>query len=173
MRKGFLQRQPVDHGAQHAHVVGGRLIHLASGGKSRAADDVATTHHHCQLHGAGLAVRVGDLVRKETKLLGINAQFSGLREALAAHFQHHSFEALGHASSSLIVAHTRRGWRMVDARPPSRRQGNAGGPQPLRPTMRPWPHRRPILPPVSQWMLRRVRVARVLGRWDCVGCSWG
>ena len=59
MAQRILQRQRVDDGGQHAHVVGGRPVH--TGGRTRCAPpDVAAPDHHCEL-GAQRGVRLGDL----------------------------------------------------------------------------------------------------------------
>jgi hypothetical protein len=45
----FLQRQRVDDGREHAHVVGGGALDVAVLGKGRAADEIAAPDDHREL----------------------------------------------------------------------------------------------------------------------------
>ncbi len=58
-----LQRQRVDHGGQHAHVVGGDAVHVA-GLLGDAAEKISAAHHDGDLDAQRVDVRQfgGDLV---------------------------------------------------------------------------------------------------------------
>ena len=47
--ESVLKRERIDHGGEHAHVVGGHAVH-AGPGEARAAEDVASAEHHGHLH---------------------------------------------------------------------------------------------------------------------------
>lgn len=70
--KFFLQGEGVDDGAQHAHVVGGRLLDVTLLGEFGAADDVAATHDDGDLNAGvdGEFDFPGDVV----EVVGINAE---------------------------------------------------------------------------------------------------
>ncbi len=83
----LLERQAVDHRAEHAHLVGGRLQDRAFLGECRAADDVAATDHDRQLGaepGPG-----GDLASDHLQLAGVDPEPSLLAERLATDLQEH------------------------------------------------------------------------------------
>ena len=50
--QGVLQRQGIDDGGQHAHLVGGYAVHFPGGGRD-AAEDIAPAHHQTDLHAGG------------------------------------------------------------------------------------------------------------------------
>ena len=67
------ERQRVDHGGQHAHVVGRDPIQLAARAGD-AAEDIAAAHHHADLDaGRGHA---GDLLRQAVDAIGIDAELA-------------------------------------------------------------------------------------------------
>ena len=84
VQKGFLQRQAIDHGREHAHVVGGDAVH-AVGGVRDAAKDVAAAHHdaHFNPEGVGFADLFGQIVGEGavySEGLGSEERFSGKLE---------------------------------------------------------------------------------------------
>ena len=60
--EGVLERERVDHGREHAHVVGGRAVHPARA-RGDAPEDVAAADHHRRLcaHRLDFADLVRDL----------------------------------------------------------------------------------------------------------------
>src|SRR5262249_34545089 len=79
---------PVQHGGEHAHVVGGGLLDdLAAGREPRAAEDVTAAHDDEQLHAAvvdalGLAGDVERLVYRDAA-----ARFALEAERLSAQLE--------------------------------------------------------------------------------------
>ena len=75
--QGVLQGQAVEHGGQHAHVVGGGLLDdLAAGAELGAAEDVAGADDDGQLHAAlhdalGLPGDAQRLVDADAALAGL------------------------------------------------------------------------------------------------------
>src|SRR6185437_2236734 len=81
-----LQRQAIQHGSEHAHVVSRRFLdNLAAGAELRAAQDVAAPDHDGQLHAArDDALRLAGDVQG---LIDTDAALAGVSEPLAAQFQ--------------------------------------------------------------------------------------
>src|ERR1017187_1219430 len=78
------ERQRVDDGGEHAHVVGRNAIHLAARAGD-AAEDIAAAHHHAHLDaGRGHA---GNLLRQAVDAIGIDAELRAARQHLAAQLQ--------------------------------------------------------------------------------------
>ena len=86
--QGVLQRQAVEDGGQHAHVMGGGFLDdVAAGAELGAAQDVAGADDDGQLHAAahdplGLA---GDVQR----LVNADAALAAVAEAFAAQLEDH------------------------------------------------------------------------------------
>ena len=62
-----LQRERVDHGGEHAHVVAGRAVHAARAG-GQAAEDVAAADHDAGLDAERLDL--GDVLRDAVATAG-------------------------------------------------------------------------------------------------------
>ena len=82
-----LQRQRVDHGRQHAHVVGGRAIHAARAG-GQAAEDVAAADHDRGLDAERLDL--GDVLRDARRHGRIDAVGLVAHQGFAGQFQKNS-----------------------------------------------------------------------------------
>ena len=83
-----LQRERVDDGRQHPHVVGSRPVHAALGA-GHAAEDVPAADHYRDLH-AQLGVRGGDLFGDALDHGGVDPRARGrVGEHLTGELQHH------------------------------------------------------------------------------------
>src|SRR5579883_938576 len=78
------KRQRVDHGGQHAHMIGGDAVHVArSGGHS--AEDVAAADHDTNLHAR--AGYIGHFAGQVLHPRGVNAEGRAAGQHLAAEFE--------------------------------------------------------------------------------------
>ena len=85
-----LQRQRVDHGGQHAHVIGGDAVHAAGRG-GHAAKEVAAAHHHADLN-AGCR-HFGDFARQRSHPLRIDAEGGRAGQHFAAQLEQNALVA--------------------------------------------------------------------------------
>src|SRR5207237_1819049 len=80
--EGVLERQAVEDGGEHAHVVGGGLLDdVAAGAELGAAQDVAAADDDGELHALGRDL--GELAGDVERLVEADAAAAGLAEALA------------------------------------------------------------------------------------------
>src|ERR1039457_3935345 len=93
--QGVLQRQGIDHGGEHAHVVGGHAIHVLGGGRD-AAEDIAAAHHQPDLDAGG-GYR-GHFRGQLIDTRGVDAESGASGQRFAAELEH----------DSLILRHWRR-----------------------------------------------------------------
>src|SRR6185295_18113651 len=84
---GVLQRQCIDDGGEHAHVVAGGPLHPARAGGD-AAEDIAAADDHRQLHPE--IHHLADLVRDARDGLRIDTVPAAAREGLAGDLQQYS-----------------------------------------------------------------------------------
>ena len=82
----ILQRQSVDDGGEHAHVVAGRAIESALS-RGKATEDVASADHDRDLHAH--LVHTLDLRRDRLDDLQVDAVVAAAAERLTAQFEQH------------------------------------------------------------------------------------
>lgn len=88
-------RETVDDGGEHAHIIPGGAIDAAAGALE-AAKDVSTANHHANLDPH--IVDLFDLITNATEHAGIDGIFAVTTEDFAAQFEHDAFEAGGGVS---------------------------------------------------------------------------
>ena len=83
-----LQRERVDHGAEHPHVVGGRAVHAARA-RGDAAEDVAAADHDRGLDAH--ALDLGDVARDLRRNRGIDPVVLFAHQGFAGEFEEDAF----------------------------------------------------------------------------------
>ena len=84
-----LQRERVDHGCQHAHMVSGNTVHLF-GLLGHAAEKIPPTYDDCDLHAERM--NVGKLCSDLVNARGIHAKALIGSKGLAGEFEEDAFE---------------------------------------------------------------------------------
>ena len=84
MLERVLQGERVDHGREHAHVVGGRAVHALGAGRE-AAEQIAAADDHRRLHPELLDF--ADVGRDPVRHRGIDAELLLAHERFAGKFE--------------------------------------------------------------------------------------
>jgi hypothetical protein len=100
---GFLERQGVDDGREHPHVVGGRAVDVAVFGEGRAADEVAAPDDDGELD-AGLP-DLGALGGDVLQVVGLEAEAPLVAEPFAADLEQDALELQVGLRFGLLVGH--------------------------------------------------------------------
>src|SRR6266481_4485532 len=94
--EGILQSERVDHGGQHAHVVGGNAVHIA-GLLGHAAKEVSSAYYNGDLRPQ--FVNFSDFARNLVNTAGFNPKTFVASQGLTGKFEQDTFESKLHVVS--------------------------------------------------------------------------
>ncbi len=124
----ILQRQGIDHGGQHAHVIGGNPVHLF-GLFSHAPEEIASAHHDSDLDAQRSNVRQfrGDFVNAKR----IDTETLGRGQSLAGKLKQNAFK--NRSCHDFVAPASRRLSWGRPAHTGSKKRGTIGAPKTIQP----------------------------------------